>query len=123
MLSKKNLFRVLALLVTGSIFLPIVFRNLPFPFHSPFLYMLLWHILSLIFYPKLYLHKLLFGVYIFVLIYFIGIITFWSDIKIQYGDNIDLSYITNLILFVSQPLFMYAYFFSSGYRNGFLKVA
>ena len=123
MLTKKSLFRVLALLVTGSLFLPIVFKNLPFPLHSPLVYIILWHSSLLIFYPKLYLHKLLFGVYIFVLIYLIGITTFWSDIKIQYGDNIDLSYVTNLILLVSQPLFMYAYFISSGDRNGFLKVA
>lgn len=42
MLTKKNLFRLLAILLLANSFLPIVMKNLPFPFYSTFFWMAAW---------------------------------------------------------------------------------
>ncbi len=63
------------------------------------------------------------GIYIYIGIYFLGTVTFWSDLKIGFGDDISISHIVKIAIGISQPFLMYLYFINSEDRIGFSKLS
>lgn len=117
MIAFKNIrvsfFRLLSILTLGSLYLPVVFKNLPFPFRTISFYLVIWFIMSFIDNPRIYSSKLLRGVYLYLVIMSFGVFSFWSEIEVGLGDLIDLKYIIIFISWVALPLLMLQYFFNS----------
>lgn len=84
---RKNLFRVLAVLSTGSVFLNIVFQNLPWPFHTPTTFFTLYFLATLAFFPKIFVSKQIVPFYFFLMVYLIGFGFIWVELKDTFGGG------------------------------------
>jgi hypothetical protein len=106
----KKLFRLLAILTLGSIYLPVVFSNLPSPFHTPTFYLALWVMSISIFYPKLLFVKSILLVYLFVIIYFLSLEMFWGNRVDGVGNSINMLWVVKQISWPLLAILMSTYF-------------
>ena len=104
------IFRILAILTLGSIFLPIVFRKLGSPFHTPTFYLVVWIIFILYSYPRLMFSKSLVYIYMSATILSIGILTIWKDRTIDDVSTISLLWGIKELLWLFLSILMYSYF-------------
>lgn len=99
----------------GNLYLLIFFNNLPFPFSSPALYVILWLAGLFFHYQKMFLSKGLLYIYLFIIIYLIGISFFWQDRIV--GTGILISYrwlFMREVLPVFLAILIYTYFIKIG---------
>ncbi len=96
MLLKKYIFRILAIYTMAVMFLPVFSYNFPtflYFFRSPNFILPLWIIAVFFGNRNLLASKYLLIFYVFAGILFLGIGTFWSDIKVGYGETISFAWI------------------------------
>lgn len=105
-----GLFRAVAILTMANIFLMIVFNNLPFPLSSVVLYTILFSLITLLFYPQLLVTKGMILVYLFVIIYLIGIPLVWNDRQVGWGDPINYRWIVQEMVPVYTSILIFTYF-------------
>lgn len=111
MISKKIILFILIGLI-GSLFLPIVFNNIPFPFSSFYFYCI-GFVLYIIFTDvKILFSKFVLCSYFFIILYSIGIKTIWSDRIVGLNEIITFNWLKLDIM----PLF-----FSSLLLSYFIK--
>ena len=99
----KNIFRIFILFILGFLFLPIVSKNLFWPFMSSWFYLYGWITLLLIFHPKILISKPVLFIYFFVTLYLL---------LMSYGIyNIDFDWIFSSLkyLFISITILQYFY--------------
>ena len=106
----KKLFRLLAILTLGSIYLPVVFSNMPSPFHTPTFYLALWVMSISIYYSKLLFVKSILLVYLFVIIYFLGLEMFWGNRVDGVGNSINMLWVVKQISWPLLAILMSTYF-------------
>ena len=102
-------FRLLAMLTAGSIFLPVVFLKLPSPFRATFFYFLLWVFSVALFHYDLLFKKSMLYIYLFIVLFFFGINTWWSSALYQEAP-VTFSYSWAQIQYVLCGVLMYSYF-------------
>lgn len=83
MVKQKYLFKTLATLLIGSIYLLVVFRNLPSVLHMYNFWLLGWFTALLLFYPKIFISKHFWPVYFYIFLFFTLFNTIWVDIGAQ----------------------------------------
>ncbi len=116
-LTTKHLFRVLAILTMGSVFLPVVFNRLPSPFHVSLFYWLLWIPLIAVFHHELLFKKSMLYVYLYLIIFFLGIPFFWEDVVVQ-GQLMTFGRALADIRWLFGGILMYTYFLNMKDYNG-----
>ena len=104
------IFRLLAILTMGVVFLPVVFNNLPDPLFRPFFYFVLWILFILVFQFKVLLQKTILPIYLFLLIYFVSIPLFWSDIVIGIDSRINIYWLSTEIGWTFLSVLITTYF-------------
>jgi hypothetical protein len=102
-------FRILAFLVMGSIFMPVVFLKLPSPFRASYFYYLLWIISVVTFHPDLLIKKSMIQIYLFLGLYFVGSNFLWRDVNFGVGATV-FSSAYGMIQYVLVGVLMYSYF-------------
>ncbi len=70
-LTRHNLLKLILMLYLGNVFLPIVFNNLPFPFHSYNFYLVVTLGSFVVLYPYSFLRKELAWLYLYIALYFL----------------------------------------------------
>jgi len=78
-MSKKKYFYYISLLLTASYFLPLVFDNIPTFFSSHLPWAILWLVSLIIFYPKVFLSKLMTLIILYAIFITTSLSTYWSD--------------------------------------------
>jgi hypothetical protein len=110
-MTEKNIFRLLAILTMGVVFLPIVFSRIPTPFDRPFIYLIFWLTFILLFHTKIfYSYKSIFPIYLFVLVYFISIPLFWTNVTIGNSGHLSNAWLIKEIIYTFLSILMCTYF-------------
>jgi len=118
-LKTKILFRLLAILTMGVVFLPIVFANLPSPLNRPYTYMVSSCLLIFVFHTKVFFNKNLLPLYLFILVYSISIPLFWSNVTIGAGDYLNISWLLKEIGWTFLAILLSTYFINVKDYYGF----
>ncbi|NOU48462.1 MAG: hypothetical protein HOO86_15590 [Bacteroidales bacterium] len=114
MLTKKNIFRITCILILGYLFLPIVFKNLFWPFMSSWFYIYGWIALLLFFYPRILISRPALYIYFFYSLYLLLIL-----FDVYY---IEIEEIHGLLKYVFISTTMLQYFYISKDYHGLNKV-
>ena len=92
MIDTKWLFRLLSLMAVISVFLPIVFKNIIYPFSSHLFWYFLWTIALGALKPRLFVSKGMKYLYLYIFIYFALFFTLWIDFdrstKIRFSNEL-----------------------------------
>jgi len=80
-ISRQKYFYFIALILMATVYLPVVFRNLPPVVRSHHFWAVIWIISLLLFYPKIFLNKKILYLFIYALFIVISINTIWSSIN------------------------------------------
>lgn len=112
MISKKILFRVLAIFTMAVFFLPIFRFNVPSAFVLLVNYNLLtaiWIIAILLLSPQVFMSKYMNYLYIFIVLFFVGISTFWAERTVDDSQSISFMWFLSDIgsLFLSIIIYLY----------------
>lgn len=103
----------------GIVFLPIVFTNIPSPFNSPFIYLVIWAILLGLFHVDIYLSYSIIPIYLFIFIYFLAIPIFWSNVTVGFNYQIGYVWLLKEISWTLLAILMTTYFIKSRDYYGF----
>ena len=106
----QTLFRILAILTMGRIFLPIVFTNIPFPFSSILVYTFLWVGGCILVYPDILISKRLRYIYLFIFVFVFGIEILWQDRIVGWGDLLNYNWLLSEIIPVFLAILIFTYF-------------
>lgn len=91
--STRNLFRLLAILLSANLYLLILFKNLPFPFSSPVTFLALFILAIIYHYRSILISRGLLLIYLFALLYVAGVTFLWYDREVGWGVPITLRWI------------------------------
>ncbi len=110
----RYFFRILSIVTMGTIFLPVVFLNIPKPFGKTYFMGAIWVLSIILWHRKFLLSKYLLVVYVLLMTLLIGANTIWSDRMFgPEGSNISLTWIFQEVFGVFISILMYIYFIKS----------
>ncbi len=120
-ISTKSLFRFLAIISVGYVYLPVVSLNLPLPFRLSLFYPILWIISVFLLKPKTLTTRGLLVVYI---LYFslTSIVLLNSELVYAVNRTVTHRWVFNEILSFFFPILIYQYFVSERDYNGLSMV-
>ncbi len=113
LVSKKNIFRALALYTMVVLFLPIIVMNIPEPLNiltKNLILVPIWLFMCLIYYPSLFASRYIITLFLFFIIMLLGSLTIWDDYIITGMGDITIKWIIIDIYGAFLSILMYQFF-------------